>query len=211
MRLRKLLFASIGFVVFLPASAILGWSDRIPSKKPSDYGTNPTAAYWNLLAPTASITITSGAKSVTVTRQVICASYDVASVEYPSDTSKAGSCADGDYIFLFQLQSSSNNVILNISNLVGFTPTEANYGVTLCDNNDPITGNTLSLCTTATENQLPFMAFRYNASSHVAHFFIQNFPLFPAGVDQEGHGLTFYLRTQQASPIPVGFPTISIQ
>ena len=210
MKLCRFLLYSLGLLCFLHSNVPLGWAGTLPIKRPSDYGTNPTAPYWNLLAPTAPIILRTGVKSVTVTRQIVCASYDLANAEYPSDTASSGACEDGDYIFLFQLQSSSPNVVFTVGDLIGFTADESNYGVAICDNNDPITGNTLSLCTTGTESQLPIMAFSYNSSAHEAYFLIHNFPPFPAGVDREGQGLTLYIRTQQTTPVPIGLPTISI-
>ena len=88
---------SLVLVCLLHITTVYGWA--IGVKRPSDYGTNPTAAYWNLLAPIAPVILRSGTKSATLTRQIVCPDYDVANAEYPSDTANSGTCEDGDFSF----------------------------------------------------------------------------------------------------------------
>jgi hypothetical protein len=181
----------------------------IPVRGSSRNGTDDIAQLWNLFGPTGMLTLTNGTKKVTYKQQVVCPSQDVTNASDPTNTLHTGTCESGAYLFIFQLRSSSSNVTVTLGNLNGFVPdpNSPSYGVLLCDSPD----NTLELCTTATQAQLPNITFSSNQTHTTASFVIPNFPAFPVGKVHQGQGITLFLLTQQAGPNPVFLPTIAIQ
>jgi len=182
----------------------------IPVRGSSRNGTNDIAQLWNLFGPTGMLSLTNGTKKITYKQQVVCPTQDETNAFDPSNTLHSGTCESGAYLFLFQLRSSSSNVTVTLGNLNGFVPDpdpiSPSYGVLLCDSPD----NTLELCTTATQAQLPNITFSSNPAHTAATFVIPNFPAFPAGKVHQGQGITLFLLTQQAGPNPVYLPTIAI-
>ncbi len=186
---------------------------RVPVRGASQNGFDMNAAFWNLFAPSGPAQLTVNGKKVTYTKQVVCTNQQATNAYNPSDIANSGACEDGQYTFLYQFQSTSTNVKIIFGRLVGFTPNAAisNYGVELCDNKvDPLHPNTLQLCTTAAEPQLPNITFT-SVNKTTMNFVVPNFPVFPAGTGNQGKGLTFVFTTIQTNPVPVAFPSVSIQ
>lgn len=177
----------------------------VPIRGSSENGVNSDAFQWLLLGRTAKTTLTNNGKSVDMTREVVCANQDV-EASLPSPTADlSGSCDSGVYLVIFQFQSSSTNVNLKFKGLGNFTASEsaANYGVLVCDNNDPQNGNTLELCTQdPAGTNLPDITFTVIATQAV-NFLVPSFPTFNAGTVQQGRGLTLFLLLQQNAAVPI--------
>jgi hypothetical protein len=185
----------------------------VPVRGSSRNGVDSIAQLWNLFGPTEVRTLTKGTTTVNYKQQVVCPNQDVANVVKPADTLHSGTCEGGNgnlpsYLFIFQLRSSATNVTVQLGNLVGFTPdaNDPTYGVMLCDD-----ANTLELCTTATQDQLPNMTITANAAHTTATFVIPSFPKFPNGIRHQGQGLTIFVVTQQTQPNPIALPTITLK
>jgi hypothetical protein len=189
----------------------------IPVRHSSDNGVDSVANLWNLFGPTEIRTLTKGTIKVNYKQQVVCPNQDVASVVDPSDTLHAGGCegpnnngTNPTYLFIYQLRSSATNVTVQLGNLVGFTASDGSvptYGVVLCDPTD-----TLELCTTATQGQLPNITFSpTTGSSTTATFVIPSFPKFPNGAKHQGQGVTIFVITQQTATQPIALPTITLK
>jgi hypothetical protein len=178
----------------------------IPVRQSSENGQTGGVDSWTLLGRTVPITLTANGKKVTMTRQVIC----------PQQDRLDGSCynSNGNYTFLFQLQSTSANVTVSIGKLQGFTAVGGNgtgtYGVMICDD----ANNYLELCTEDPNDpdytKLSGITFQVTGKTSVS-FTVPSFPSFPAGIDPaEGQGLTLFIMTQQSAALPIAFPTIGI-
>lgn len=175
----------------------------------SGNGQNSDAVDWLLLGRTVPFKLSANSKSASFSREIACfPNQDVeATLISPTQTS-AGSCDTGDYMFLFQLQSTSANVSVVISRLQGFNglndPTA--FGVMICDPNQ---GNTIEMCTNATAAQIPNIT-ATPGKTGVTFTVPGTFPTYPAGTAQQGQGLTFYVITKQANPLPLALPGIGI-
>ena len=212
-------------LVLLTSAAAFG----VPVRKSSQNGTNSSQPNMNLFGPTT--TSAKDAGDLGVATQVICPNQDVADSRSLDGTTfdfndvnslkRSGSCLSGLYKFLFQIQPTTNlrNLTVTISNLVGFTPgTDPNvsvnnptYGIQICDNNDPSTGNTLELCTNLPEDQLPVVTTAINAKNTKVVFTIKAIgpTTVPQGPDYTGAGLTFEVVVQLLSGTPIAVPKIS--
>lgn len=192
----------LGLLVALPALA------AIPVRGSSRNGEDGSAQFWAMLGPTQLLTLAKGTTQVMWKMQVVCPTQELTNAINPSDTHNDGACEDGAYLYIFQLRSTATNVSVLLSGLQGFTPdaTSPNYGVMLCDSPN----NTLELCTTATQDQLPAITFSTNATHSTATFVIPNFPNFPAGTNHQGQGITLFILTQQSGPRPVSVPRITL-
>jgi hypothetical protein len=190
-------------LVTLPALAV------IPVRGTSRNGEDGGAASWAALGPTQVLTLIKGTTKVMYKLQVVCPSQDFTNAFNPSDTQNAGACEGGSYLFIFQLRSTSTNVNVLLSSIQGFTPdaTSPNYGVMTCDSDT----NTLEMCTTATQDQLPAITFTPNGSNTTATFFIPSFPNFATGKNHQGYGITIFILTQQTGPRPVSVPRITLK
>ncbi len=199
----RILVFVIGMLVALPALA------TVPVRGSSRNGENGGAQFWALFGPTQLSTITKGTTKVSYKLQVVCANQQVTNASNPTDEFDNGACDDGAYLFIFQLQSTATNVTVQLSGISGFVPdaTAPNYGVMLCDSST----NTLELCTTATQSQLPDITFSTNSTNTTASFLIPSFPSFSAGKNHQGQGLTLFILTQQAVPHAIWLPHISLQ
>jgi hypothetical protein len=184
---------------------------RLPVRQSSENGTDSSANAWKLFGRTTSQPFTANGKNVQIVRESIC----------PNQNRSTGYCraadGSGDYIFLFQLQSTDTNVSVQIGRLSGFVPDAVNptYGVMVCPIFDPtISNNTLELCTTdpgdPTYQNLPDITFTHNASNTSVTFTIPNFPAFPAGKIEQGVGLTLFVKTHQSAYRPIAYPTVGI-
>jgi len=194
------------FGMSLPALAI---PSRLSSQNGQGSPTDLTDVDgWDLVGRSIPIKLTASGKVITMSRQVICANA--------GDRQPGGYCGTGEYLYLFQIQSTSTDVPINIGNLAGFTPeTDGvyNYGVMIC--NDPSGGNEnndMELCTEDPNNQVQGIGitFKQTAKNSV-QFTIPSFPDFPAGIEpEEGQGLTLFVITQQGStsPLPLPYPSV---
>ncbi len=180
---------------------------RIGVRQSSDNGTGGNIDFWALLGRTVQIPLSANGKKVMATRQIIC----------PNQNRQAGSCINGDgsadYLFLFQIQSTSANVSVNIGKLQGFVKVDGDggsYGVMICDD----TGNTLELCTTDPNDpgysKISGITFKVTTKQSVS-FVVPSFPVFPAGsTPEEGQGLTLFVKTHQNVALPIAYPTLGI-
>jgi len=182
----------------------------VPVRINSRNGSDDIAQLWNLFGPTQVVTLTKGTTKVNYKQEVVCYQQAVTAALNPSDTLHDGACEDGNYLFIFQLRSSATNVTVQLGGLSGFTPDALSdpptYGVMLCDSS-----NTLELCTTATQDQLPAMTFTPNSNNTTMTFVIPNFPKFPNGLKHQGQGLTIFVATHQSAPNPINLPTITLK
>ncbi len=174
---------------------------RLPVRQSSENGQSGSEDNWTLLGRSVPMTLTAGGKVVKMTRQIIC----------PGQDRSDGGCASGNYMFLFQLQSTSTSVPINIGKLQGFTPVggdgSATYGVMICDD----TFNDLELCTEdpGDNNYSLLSGITWKTGKTTVSFTVPSFPSFPAGEQpEEGQGLTFFVVTHQTSPLPIAYPSI---
>lgn len=218
---------SLATILFASAAAFGG---AAPVRKASQNGTDSSQPSMNLFGPTAGVPRHGGI--LLLSTQMICPNQDVADsraldgVTFNSDVStlkQAGSCLSGLYKFLFQIQPTTtlSTLTVTISNLVGFTPgTDPNvsfnnptYGIQICDNNDPASGNTLELCTNLAAAQLPAVTATVGAKNNKVVFTVTGIgpTTVPAGPDYTGAGLTFEVVVQQVSGTPIAAPKISFK
>jgi len=178
---------------------------------------NSDAPNWNLLGATQPLSLSANGKKVFVTRQIICLNQDVEDSLSSPTLSLTGTCDSGVYLHIFQLKSTSTNVTVTFGQLVGFVAdaTFGNYGVMICDDNDSQNGNTLELCTTDPNdpngNNIPDITFTVAKNKTSVSFVIPSFPSFPAGLDNQGQGLTIFVITQQPHPLPIQLPKVAIK
>ncbi len=173
----------------------------IPVRQSSGNGQSSGVENWMLLGQTGPVTLTANGDKIKVTREVIC----------PQQDQSDGYCSSGNYMFLFQIQSTSTNVPINIGKLSGFTEVGGNgtgtYGVMVCDD----ANNDAELCTEdpgdPTYANIPNITFKVKSKTAVT-FTVPSFPAFPAGNSAEGQGLTLFIVTQQSSASPIAYPTI---
>jgi hypothetical protein len=218
MRFQRTMIALLCFVL---GSCLAGLA-AIPARGSSSNGTDTIAPYWNLFGPTAAVPRHAG--TVTLRTQVVCPGQNVASAvdaaaaasgDQSPPFADAGSCADGTYLFIFQIQSNVKNLTVTIHRLVGFTP-DVNlptYGVLTCDS----ASNTLELCsnvdaaTTTAQNQLANITATVNSANTKIAFSVPKVPNFPAGSASQGQGLTLFVLTKQSSSLPVAYPKITFK
>jgi hypothetical protein len=175
----------------------------------SDNGEDSNAPNWLLLGRSKSITLTVTGKKATMTREIICLSQDVENAFSSPTLILSGSCDTGDYMYLFQFQSTSVNLGVSIGKLSGFDPTNvSNFGVMICDSPT----NTIEMCTND-PNGTHIPNFTAVAGKTSVTFTVPNtFPTYPAGTAQQGQGLTFFVITsQQAAPLPISLPSVGIR
>jgi hypothetical protein len=205
---------TFAFTTLLILGAAVSASATLPTRSTSGNGQDSNAASWMLLARSQPIKLSANGKSVMMSREVVCLQQDVED-SFPSPTAAlVGSCDRGVYMHLFQFQSTSLNVSVNIGKLIGFVanitnnpPDPNNLGVMLCD---LTLGNTLEMCTNDSGSKIPNITFTSTKTSIT--FTVPNtFPTYPAGTPQEGRGLTFYVITDQsAAPLPMQWPSVGI-
>ena len=209
------IISSLLIVTFLFGSTLA--FAKVPVRGSSGNGENSNAANWNLLGPTQPLSLSANGKKVFVTRQMVCLNQDVEDSLSSPTPSLTGTCDSGEYLHIFQLKSTSANVTVTLGQLVGFVAdaTFGNYGVMICDNSDSQNGNTLELCTTDPNdpngNNIPNITFSVAKNKTSVSFVIPNFPSFPAGLDNQGQGLTIYIITRQAHPLPIQLPKVAIK
>ena len=187
----------------------------VPVRGSSNNGVDSNAFNWNLYGPTAPIARHGGA--VMLQTQVVCTNQQVAATVFDNtDTTTAGTCLDGNYTFLFQIQSAATNLTVTISNLVGFTADASEpaptYGLAVCDNdiNNPQSSNTLQLCTQVSGLDLSNITATVNKKSAKITFSVPSIPAFPPGIGKQGQGLTFVVLETQTGPT-IAVPRISFK
>jgi len=204
----KYVVVALLVLMALPAFA------RIPVRSASDNGASSGVDQWMLLGKSVVINLSANGKSVKATREIVC----------PNQDRQNGGCVNnndgsGDYLFIFQIQSSSTNVSVNIGKLVGFVKADGDhssgtYGVNICDDD---TINDQELCTEDPNDpnfsKISGITFKINAKNNSSvSFVVPSFPSFPVGsTPQEGQGLTFYIRTHQSSAFPISYPSLGIK
>jgi hypothetical protein len=178
---------------------------RINVRPTSDNGVGDDSDSWTLLGRSVVIPLSANGKSVKATRQIIC----------PGQDRQNGSCLSGNYVFLFQIQSTSNNVNVNIGKLQGFVKVDGDhsgtYGVMICsDSNDQ------ELCTTDPNDpnftNLSGITFTTKGKKIASvTFTVPSFFNFPAGsTPEEGRGLTFYIQVHLDPALPLIYPSLGI-
>lgn len=200
---------SVASTALLVLCTTLTASAALPVRGSSGNGEDSNAANWLLLGRSQAVKLSANGKSVMMTREIVCLNQDVEDSFVSFTPALAGSCDSGVYMHLFQLQSTSVNVFVQIGKLVNFvanTGSNPNIGVMLCD---PTLNNTVEMCTNANSSSIPNIT--YTSSKTAVTFSVSNtFPSYPAGTAQEGTGLTFFVITNQAAPLPLQWPTIGI-
>jgi len=178
----------------------------VPIRHGSDVGQSSNAVSWNLYGP--SLLFLDG--EISTNQEVICPQQDVASAS--SDNANAGGCSSGNYLFIFQFTSAKTNIVFTLNHLKGFTfnddpssPDTSTVGVIECDAN----GNTTGLCTTLGSGpaaSFPAITFTHPTNNTTVSFHIPSVPAYPAGTGTEGQGLTVFIQTHLATPIPLAIP-----
>jgi hypothetical protein len=200
-------------VTSLILCSIDGFAAALPLRGSSKNGITEQSSNWNIFGPVASIPRHGG--DVSLRTQVVCANRDLVNAVNPEDFENSGTCQSGNYLFIFQIQSSVDKLVVVIGNLVGFTPDEtegfASYGLLVCEDS-----NTAELCSdtahasTDALAKLDKISVTVNKKATAIKFRIPRFPLLPAGVGpRQGQGLTFVVLTAQPVGQPVVVPRIS--
>lgn len=175
---------------------------RVNIRQSSDNGAGNSPDGWALLGRTVVIPLAANGKSVKATRQIICPDQD---------RTAGGFCLGGNYLFVFQIQSTSANVNINIGKLQGFVKDDTlkTYGVMICND-----GNDQELCTTDPNDpnfdNISNITFKVKSKTSVT-FTVPSFFNFPAGsTSEEGQGTTFYIQTHQNTALPLAYPSLGI-
>jgi hypothetical protein len=205
-------FPQFAFVLFCCALCAVPSFAGVPVRGSSQNGVDSIAPFWNLAGPTGPSARHGG--TVMLETQIVCTNQDVAAAVDNTDSANAGSCVSGGYTFLFQIQTTATSLTVTLSGLVGFNQAIADtYGVAVCDNdpNNPQASNTLELCTHVSGTQLSNIAATPNKNNTKITFTIPSIPNFPAGVGNQGQGLTLVVVTQQSASHPISVPKISFK
>lgn len=201
---------------FCMVVALPGFGGASPVRGSSQNGVDGNAINWNLMGPTAPIPRKGG--TVTLSTQIVCTTQGVAAaVTGNTDNSTMGTCFDGNYTFLFQIQSTATNLTVTLSNLVGFTPDATapapTYGLAICDNdpNNPGSSNTLQLCTQVSGLDISNITATPNKKGAKITFAVPSIPAFPAGIGKQGQGLTLVVLEHQTASQAIAVPKISFK
>jgi hypothetical protein len=205
---------SIAVIFFCALAALPSFANSIPVRGSSQNGVDSDAPFWNLMGPTSPNVRNNGA--VSVETEIVCTNQQVAAAVDNTDSADAGTCIDGNYTFLFQIQTTAPSLKISLTDLVGFTPfvsgNGSSYGVAICDNdpNNPQASNTLQLCSTVTGVDLSSITATVNKKNTIIRIGVPSVPSFPAGVGKQGQGLTLVVVTSQGAGHPVSVPKINI-
>jgi hypothetical protein len=151
---------------------------------------------------------------VSLATQVICTNLRVSAVNDPSNAALSGTCDDGNYTFLYQIQSAATNLTVTLTNLVGFpdsTDDTAAYGIESCDNDpdNPDSSNTQQLCTQVGTQDISGITSVVNKKNAKITFTVPSIPPFAAGVGRQGQGLTLVVVEKQVAGDPIAVPKIT--
>lgn len=196
-------------VVFCALYAVEAFAGT-PVRGSSQNGVDSSAPFWNLVGPTAGIPRKGGA--VTLETQIVCTNQQVSAAVDNTNVAGAGTCVDGAYTFLFQIQTTATSLTVTLSNLVGFDSTvPATYGIAICDNDptNPDASNTQQLCSQAQGVDLSAISANVNNKRTKIILTVPSIPVFPAGVGKQGQGLTFVVVEQQTPGQPIAVPKIA--
>ena len=173
----------------------------------SGNGEDSNAPNWLLLGRSQSIPLAANGKKATMTREIICLNQDVENSRPSPTLTLSGSCDTGDYMYLFQFQSTSANVGVSIGKLAGFAfGNVINFGVMRCDSPT----NTIEMCTNDDGTHIP--NFTTSTTKTAVTFTVPGtFPTYPAGTAEQGQGLTFFVITKQSASLPISLPTVGIR
>ena len=197
---------------FIVLCAIPSFCGSTPIRRSSQNGVDSSAAFFNLYGPTAAVSRHSGL--VSLRTQVVCTNQRVSAATDNTNVANAGGCDDGNYTFLFQIQSKATNLTVNVTNLVGFPDAvgdTAAYGIAVCDNdpNNPDASNTQQLCTQVGTEDISGITSVVNTKGAKIKFTVPSIPPFAAGVGKQGQGLTFVVVEQQTAGQPIAAPRIN--
>ena len=171
----------------------------------SGNGESDDAASWLLRGRSAPLRLGGEGKAATVSWEIVCRNQTAENAVPAPNPTLAGSCYDGVYMYLFQVQSTAAEVHVTISGLSGFdSQNSANYGEIYCDDE-----NTMELCTNTAPSNIPNVETSTTKTS-VTFKVPGKFPSYSAGTPQEGRGLTFYVITNQERPLPIALPQIKV-
>jgi hypothetical protein len=205
---RKLLQTVLCMLLLVLLSS-LPLSATTPVRGSSDNGTNPDAATWNLFGRSRTISLSGNGKRVAMRRQTVCLNEDVEDSLPNPNLLLTGTCDSGAYLHIFQFESSATDVTVTVRHFFADANSPLNYGVLICDNNNPQTGNTLELCTFDPAG-IGFPPIKISIGKTAVRFKVGAFPRYRAGIDNQGRGLTLYVIAPQASPLPIQLPTVEI-
>jgi hypothetical protein len=198
-------------VVFCALYVFESFAGTAPVRGSSQNGVDVNAPFWNLAGPTAGIPRKGG--TVLLETQIVCTNQMVSAAVDNTNVADAGTCVDGAYTFLFQIQTTATTLTVSLTNLVGFTASTspATYGIAVCDNdpNNPQASNTQQLCSQATGIDLSAITATVNKKSAKITITVPSIPAFPAGVGKQGQGLTFVVVEQQTGGQPIAVPKIA--
>ena len=196
-------FALVALTVF--CAATMAFTQKIRGS--SDNGEDSNAPNWLLLGRSQSISLAANGKKAISTREIICLNQDVENSRPSPTLTLSGSCDTGDYMYLFQFQSTSANVGVSIGKLAGFDFGNVNnFGVMIC--NSPT--NTIEMCTNDDGTHIP--NFTTSTTKTAVTFTVPGtFPTYPAGTAEQGQGLTFFVITKQSASLPISLPTVGIR
>jgi hypothetical protein len=194
--------------MLLIIAVLSGASAQVTKRPASGNGTNDNAPNWLLVGRSQPLAFTTSTKAATIRREIICINQDVENAMPTPTDALSGSCHTGDYMYLFQVKSASQNLNVVVTNLAGFGSTNVdNYGVMICDGN----GNTFELCTNdPTETHIPNITTTTTTNS-VTFAVPGTFPSYPTGTAQQAQGLTFFVITQQKVALAINLPNVSIK
>ncbi len=174
----------------------------------SGNGVDNGAPHWMLVGRMKLLSLKGNNKTATMRREVVCPQQDVENAQSNPVLTLSGSCDSGNYLSIFQVQSTATDLTVTFNGLTGFDGTNANnYGVMICDSPN----NTIELCTNAPQSGIPNITTTTTKTS-VSFTVPGTFPTYPGGTPQQGQGLAFFIITQQTSPLPLGTePSVAIK
>ena len=198
------MFALVGVTVLCTTTMLFAIKVRGSSQNGEDGG----APHWLLVGRNKLVTLHGNGKTATFRREVVCPQQDVENSQPSPVLDLSGSCDQGNYMLVYQFQSTATNLTVSFKSLTGFDKTNTdNFGVMICDSPN----NTIELCTNTTISGIPNITATPTNNS-VTFTVPGTFPSYPPGTAQQGQGLTFFIMIQQTPSLPMGMqPTVVIQ
>jgi hypothetical protein len=204
----KIVFA----LSFIALCAIPSFGGPTPVRRPSQNGVDNGAPFFNLFGPTTAVPRHGGL--VSLATQVVCTNLRVSAANDNTNEAFSGTCDDGNYTFLYQIQSAATNLTVTLTNLVGFPDAvddAAAYGIEACDNDpaNPDSSNTQQLCTQVGTQDISGITSVVNKKNAKITFTVPSIPPFVAGVGRQGQGLTLVVVEKQTAGQPIAVPKIT--